>query len=56
MQEDEKIKNEAKREIVNETINKIKREVSNDTIDWDIKDKIIVERILYIIERVRWKM
>lgn len=49
-------KNKYKREIVNETINNIKREVSNYTIDWDTKDKITVERILYIIERVRWKM
>ena len=46
-------KNKYKREIVNETINKIKREVSNDTIDWYIKDKIIVAKILTIIERVR---
>ena len=49
-------KNKYKKEIVNETIKKIKRYVSNDTIDWDIKDKITVERILYIIEKVRWKM
>ena len=49
-------KNKYKREIGNEIINKIKSEVCNNTIDWDIKDKIIVGKILTIIERVRWNI
>ena len=47
-------KNKYKKEIVNEVINKIKKEVSYNAIDWEINDKIIVGKILTIIERVRW--
>ena len=47
-------KNKYKKELLNELVMKIKNEVVEQTKECDIEDKIIVGKILIIIDRVRW--
>lgn len=43
-----------KKQILDELVRKIKNEVVEQTKECDIEDKILVGKILTIIDRVRW--
>lgn len=47
-------KNKYKKQILDELVRKIKSEVIEQTKDCDIDEKMIVGKVLTIIDRVRW--